>query len=140
MPGTPLTLSMVSPISASTSTTCSGATPNFSFTPLGVVPAAFVARVVDADAVAHQLKEVLVAGDDRDLVTFRRRPLGHCPDHVVGFVALVGDDRYAKRFAGAMDERDLTGELVGHRLAIGLVVRRPDRRGTSVPANRMMPR
>jgi hypothetical protein len=33
MPGTPLTLSEVSPISASTSTTCSGGTPNFSFTP-----------------------------------------------------------------------------------------------------------
>ena len=33
MPGTPLMLSMESPISARTSTTCDGATPNFSFTP-----------------------------------------------------------------------------------------------------------
>ncbi len=33
-----------------------------------VVPGAFVARVEDADAVAHQLKEVLVAGDDHDVV------------------------------------------------------------------------
>ena len=33
MPGTPATLSLVSPTSASTSTTCSGLTPNFSTTP-----------------------------------------------------------------------------------------------------------
>ena len=33
MPGTPLMLSIESPISASTSTTCDGWTPNFSFTP-----------------------------------------------------------------------------------------------------------
>jgi hypothetical protein len=33
MPGTPFTLSVASPISASTSTTCAGVTPNFSTTP-----------------------------------------------------------------------------------------------------------
>ena len=74
MPGTPLTLSIESPISASTSTTCAGATPNFSHHAVGVVPGAFVARVVDADAVADQLEEVLVAGDDRRLEAVPRRP------------------------------------------------------------------
>ena len=73
MPGTPLMLSIESPISASTSTTCSGATPNFSFTPVGVVPGAFVARVVDRMPSCDELKEVLVAGDDRDVEARRPR-------------------------------------------------------------------
>ncbi len=45
------------------------------FTPVGVVPGALVARVVDADAVADQLEEVLVARDDRDL---EARPRAAC--------------------------------------------------------------
>ena len=54
----------------------------------GVVPRAFVARVVDADAVADELEEVFVAGDDRDLrcpaaAALRRERA----DHVVGLEA-----------------------------------------------------
>ena len=115
-------LSMVSPISASTSTTCSGATPNFSFTPGGVVPGAFVARVEDADAVADELEEVLVARDDRDLEAGRRRLLRQRADHVVGFVAFGGEDRHAERLARRVHHRDLHRELVGHRRAVGFVV------------------
>ena len=89
MPGTPLTLSMVSPISASTSTTCSGRDAELVLHAGGVVPRAFFARIEHADAVAHQLKEILVAGDDRDVVAFGRGPLRHRADHIVGFVALV---------------------------------------------------
>ena len=40
----------------------------------GVVPGALVARVEDADAVADELKEVLVAGDDRRRRSRRRPP------------------------------------------------------------------
>ena len=87
MPGTPLTLSIESPISASTSHTCSGATPNFCLHALGVVPRALVARVVDADAVADELEEILVAGDDRRLHAVRGGLRRQRPDHVVGFEA-----------------------------------------------------
>ena len=122
MPGTPLMLSIVSPISASTSTTWSGATPNFSFTPVGVVPGAFVARVEDADAVADELKEVLVARDDRDVEAGRRRLHRQRPDHIVGFVALGGEDRHAERLARGVHHRNLLRELVRHRRAVRLVV------------------
>ena len=37
----------------------------------GVVPGAVVARVEDADAVADELKEILVSRDDRHVVTLR---------------------------------------------------------------------
>ena len=88
MPGTPLMLSIESPISASTSTTCAGATPNFSFTPSASnhVPSSF--RVVDRDAVVHELEEVLVAGDDRHLEAGVDRLRRQRPDHVVGLEAL----------------------------------------------------
>ena len=43
-------------------------------------------------------------------------------DHVVRLVALGGDDRYAERFAGLVDPRNLLGEIGRHRRAIGLVV------------------
>ena len=82
-------LSIESPISASTSTTCAGATPNFSFTPVGVEPRAVVLRVVDLDAVVDELEEVLVAGDDRDVEAGLDRLRRQRPDHVVGLEALV---------------------------------------------------
>ena len=39
-----------------------------------VVPGAFIARVEDANAVADELEEILVAGDDRDLESGARAP------------------------------------------------------------------
>ena len=87
-----------------------------------VVPGAFFLGVVDLDAVAHQLKEILVAGDDDHFEAGRRRLHGQRPDDVVGFVALRCEDRHAERFAGGVDHRDLLGELVGHRRAVRLVV------------------
>ena len=88
----------------------------------GVVPRAFVARVEHADAVPHELKEVLVARDDRDAVGLGCRPLGDRADHIVGFVALVGENRDAERLAGAMDPRNLLGEIGRHGRAVGFVV------------------
>ena len=69
-----------------------------------------------------ELKEILVAGDDRDVEAGRGRLLGQRADHVVGLVALGGEDRHAERFAGGVHHRNLLGELVGHRRAVGLVV------------------
>ena len=40
----------------------------------GVVPRAFVARVVDGDAVADELEEILVARDDGDVESLPRAP------------------------------------------------------------------
>ena len=124
MPGTPLMLSIVSPISASTSTTCSGVTPNFSLHAGRVVPGAFVARVEDADAVPDELKEVLVARHDGDVEPGRRRLHRQRADHIVGFVPFGGEDSDAERLAGGVHHRNLFGELVGHRRAVGFVVGR----------------
>ena len=121
MPGTPLMLSIVSPISASTSTTCSGVTPNFSFTPAASyqVPSSrgLKTRMPSRD----ELKEVLVAGDDRDVEAGRRRLLGHRADHIVGFVALGGEDRHAERLAGARapaESAAASSSGIGARLAL----------------------
>jgi hypothetical protein len=82
-------LSIESPISASTSTTWSGAR-RTSPHALGVVPRALVARVEHADAVVHELEEVLVAGDDRHLEALSAaRRTRQRADHVVGLEALV---------------------------------------------------
>ena len=88
----------------------------------GVVPDAFVARIEHANAVAHQLKEVLVAGDDRDGVAGRGCALGHRANDIVGFIALLGQDRHAERLAGAMYEGNLFGQLRWHWPAIGFVI------------------
>ena len=63
MPGTPGTLSVESPISACTSITLSGPTPNFSITS-AAADAAVLHGVVHGDAVADELHQVLVGGDD----------------------------------------------------------------------------
>ena len=91
IPGTPLTLSMVSPMSASTSTTWPGATPNFSFTPASSYQVPSSRGLNTRIAVADQLEEVLVAGDDDDVVALGHALPGHRADHIVGFVALGGE-------------------------------------------------
>ena len=88
----------------------------------GVVPRAFVPRVEHANPVAHELEEVLVSRHDRHAVAFRCRPLRHRADHIVGFVARVRDDGDAERLAGAVHERNLHGEVVGHGRPVRLVV------------------
>ena len=102
--------------------TCSGVTPNFWTTPSLVEPGAVLARVVDADARADQLEEVLVDRDDRDLEALGARPHRHRPDHVVRLVAGGGHDRHAHRFARLVHPVDLFGEIVGHGRAVRLVV------------------
>ncbi len=74
-----------------------------------VVPHSLVPRVENPDAVAHELEEILVAGDDGDAVAFGGGLLRQGSDDVVSLVAFVGQNRHAERFAGAMDQWDLTG-------------------------------
>src|ERR1041385_1877981 len=106
MPGTPLMLSIVSPISARTSTTRFGGTPNFSFTPSASYP------------VPPQREEVLVAGHDRHLEAGGGRFLGQRADHVVGFVALGGEDRHAERLPRPVHHPGLLRELLPHPRAV----------------------
>jgi hypothetical protein len=90
---------------------------------LGVVPGSLFLRIPDADAVAHELKEVLVAGHDRNLEAGRGGFLGQRPDYIVRLESLGGENRHAERLAGSVHHRDLFGELVGHRRATRFVVR-----------------
>ncbi len=87
-----------------------------------VEPRAVFARIVDANARPHQLKEVLVDRDDGDVEAAVAGPEGERADHVVGLVAGGGDDRDAERFARLVHPLDLLGEIVGHGRARRLVV------------------
>ena len=87
-----------------------------------VVPCALVAGIEHAHAVAHELEEVLVHRDDGDVEPSGHRRLDQRPDHVVGLVAIGGENRDAERFAGGVHHRYLARQLVGHRGAVGLVV------------------
>ena len=122
MPGTPLTLSDVSPISASTSITCSGGTPNFCDDALGVEPRAPGRAGCRPGRAADQLEEVLVAGDERDLEAARRGLAGERAHDVVGFVAIRRQDRHAERLAGLVHQRHLIDQVGRHRAARRLVV------------------
>ncbi len=87
-----------------------------------VVPSALVFRVVDANAVLHELEEILVAGHDRGL-----KPVGtglhrQRADHVVSFHAFERQDGHAHGLARFVDPRHLFGEVAGHGSPIGLVV------------------
>jgi hypothetical protein len=88
----------------------------------GVVPRALVARVVDADAVADELEEILVAGDDRHPEPRRGRLHRQRADHIVSLESLGGEDRHPHRLAGLVHPGNLLPQIVGHRGAVGLVV------------------
>ena len=117
-------LSMVSPIRASTSTTWSGVTPNFSLTPSASYQVPSSRGIERRGCRRDQLKKVLVARHDSDVESCRRGLHRQRPDDVVGFVALGGQDSDAERLARGVHHRDLLGELVRHRRAVGLVVGR----------------
>ena len=78
-------------------------------------------RVEHLDAAAHQLHQVLVAGDDGDAPARLARLAGIGGDDVVGLEVLhldAGDVEGARRLAG---QRDLRAQILGHLLAVGLV-------------------
>ena len=121
MPGTPGTLSTLSPISARTSPTLSGATPNFSMT-LASVDAAVVHRVEHVDFVIEdQLHQILVGADDRHFpagVSSRGHVAG---DDVVGFQARFLDTRDRKGARRGADQRELRDKVLGRRRPVRLV-------------------
>ncbi len=121
MPGTPGTLSVESPASDCTSTTLSGGTPNFSITSsradlLGLH------GVEHDNARAHELHQVLVGGDDRDVAAGVDDLARVGRDEVVGLIALLLDAGDVERLHRVADERELRDELVGRRRPVRLVV------------------
>ena len=87
-----------------------------------VIPRTFVPRVEDAEAVVHELEEVLVHRHDRDVESGCSSLGRQRSDDIVGFEPLGVENRNAKRFAGGVHDGNLHSELVGHRRAIGFVV------------------
>ena len=101
----------------------------------GIEPGALVARVVDADAVADQLEEVLVAGDDGHLEAGGSRLGRQRAQHIVGLEALGREDGHSHGLARLVHPGDLLAQIVGHRGAVGFVVGgqlRAERRGGEV--------
>ena len=92
--------------------------------PLRVEPGAIFPRVVDADAAADQLEEVLVDRDDGDLETGCLRTSGDGADDVVCLVAAGGQDRHPQGLARLVHPVDLLRQIVGHGGAVRLVVGR----------------
>ncbi len=107
---------------------------------VGVEPEAFVARVVDLDAVADELEEVLVAGDDRHVEAGLARLSRQRADHIVGLVPRESEHGHAEGFARLAHPGHLFDEVGRHRRPIGLVVGGQFARGTSDPPDRTMRR
>jgi hypothetical protein len=83
----------------------------------------------------HELEEILVTGDDRDLEPCGERLFGKRTDDVVGLEALRRQDRHTERFACFVHPGNLLGEIRRHRRTIGLVVARhsrPERRAGQI--------
>ena len=87
-----------------------------------IEPRPFVARVEDDDRLVDQLQQVLVAGDDDDPVSCRVPLDRDGSDHVVGLEPRAGEDPHAQRLGGAVDQRHLDHQVVGHRRTVRLVV------------------
>ena len=121
MPGTPGTLSVESPASACTSTTLSGGTPNFSITSSRPIFFDFMASNMTTPG-THELHQVLVGGDDRDVAAGVDDLARVRRDEVVGLVALLLDAGDVEGLHRVADERELGDELVGRRRTVRLVV------------------
>ena len=76
----------------------------------------------DADVFVDKLHHVLVIRDEQDVQIFLCSLLGQRPDHVVGFIALVFEDRQPQRFAQPPHMRDLRRELLRHRRPLRFVL------------------
>ncbi len=73
--------------------------------------------------IVDQLGQVLVGRDDHDPQAFAPRPFGQGADHVVGLHTRDLQNRPTQRLYRLVDRRDLGGQVVRHRGAIGLVFR-----------------
>jgi hypothetical protein len=119
MPLTPGTLSIGSPISASTSLTWFGATPNLH---RGDVGPAVAHRVPQAHVGSDQLHEILVGGHDDGVEIDVGDPRQQGRDDVVRLDPLDAQHRNAQRIDDAMDVGDLRREVVRHLRPVRFVV------------------
>ena len=87
---------------------------------LGGAEARVLYPVEQGHPLAHELHQVLVGGDDRDL-RVRRRALDEGRDHVVGLDVLHLEDRDPVRLDQLAHDRDLRREILGLGLAARLV-------------------
>jgi hypothetical protein len=78
-------------------------------------------RIDAADAVADELRHVLVAGRDHDLEARRSRALGERADHVVRLDTLDAQHRQTERRDRLDERRDLRAQIVRHWGAVRLV-------------------
>ena len=81
------------------------------------------ARVQQPHATAHQLVEVLVAGDDHRLDSLFHGARGQCADHVVGLPSFHLYDATSERLHQLPNPGQALPQLGGHLLPRGLVLR-----------------
>ncbi len=79
-------------------------------------------RVDHDDTARDELHEILVARDDDDVHAFALESAGQGPDHVVSLDAPDLEDGDAVGPDQVLDHAELGLQLIGHRLAVGLVV------------------
>ena len=121
MPGTPGTLSTVSPVKRQEIDDLVGADAPFFFE-LGGVDDLVLAQIQDADLVADQLAGVFVGRDDEDVEprsSARRARVAMTSSASIPAHDENGD---AKALEHAADHGDLRHQVGGHFLAVGLVV------------------
>ncbi len=121
MPSTPGTLSMLSPISASTSPTCSGPTPNFSRT--SSAPKRRL-RMVSRTNTSPQQSCMRSLSDEQITTSMpgAGRDLGQAGDDVVGLEPRHLELGQAERVDDPADQPQLGRQLGRHRGAVGLVL------------------
>ena len=79
--------------------------------------------VEKGNPVAHQLQEVLIAGDDDHLDAVFFRFFCDGPNHVVGLKPFFFQRRYPEAFNDLFYIGDLCGEVGRHGGSLGLIVR-----------------
>ncbi len=79
--------------------------------------------VEHGDAVADELHQVLVGGDDHHLAPGVAGGAGVGGDDVVGLVAVQLDRRHAEGAGGLAHQAELRDQILGRRRAVGLVLR-----------------
>ena len=78
--------------------------------------------VDQGDVVVDQLRHVLVAGGDQHRLLFGAENAREGADHVVGFDAVLNDQRQAHGADQIVQRLHLLAQLVGHRRPVGLVL------------------
>src|SRR5262245_28129903 len=81
-----------------------------------------LAKVEQLDAVVDQLAAVLVTGADPDIEIARGAGPGHRGEDVVGLVVIVTKNRDRQGGEDLVNQWNLQTQIVGHRVAVGLVV------------------